>query len=195
VSRVTLCGSQAISGRMAYRRSWPHHWYSATAISRMEETLNWAAWLEPIDARVVWMVGHLRALALCAQRHRVAAEWLCCSEGSGAPGTHWWSHVCRGAAGVASDALKEELACGASIRTVLAWTGAGERTVKGWLAGANGPSGHHLEGLLRSSEAVYREVMLRTGRAPMASRQGLEALRGHVTAFVEALDATLGRQP
>jgi hypothetical protein len=125
----------------------------------------------------------------------VAAEWLCCSEGSGAPGTHWWSHVCRGAAGVASDALKEELACGASIRTVLAWTGAGERTVKGWLAGANGPSGHHLEGLLRSSEAVYREVMLRTGRAPMASRQGLEALRGHVTAFVEALDATLGRQP
>lgn len=93
------------------------------------------------------------------------------------------------------DALKEELACGASIKTVMAWTGAGERTVKGWLAGSNGPSGHHLEGLLRSSEAVYREVMLRTGRAPMASRQGLEALRGHVTAFVESLDATLGRQP
>ena len=136
-----------------------------------------------------------RALALCAQRHRVVAEWLCRSEGSGAPRTDWSSQICQGEAGIASDALKEELACGASIRTVMAWTGAGERTVKGWLAGSNGPSGHYLEGLLRSSEAVYWQVMLRTGRAPMASRQGLEALRGHVTAFVEALDATLGRQP
>jgi hypothetical protein len=28
---------------------------SATAISRMEATLDWAAWLEPIDSKIVWM--------------------------------------------------------------------------------------------------------------------------------------------
>ena len=38
-------------------------------------------------------------------------------------------------------ALKEELARGASIKTIMAWTGAGERTVKGWLAGPAGPVG------------------------------------------------------
>jgi uncharacterized protein DUF6362 len=28
---------------------------SAAAISRMESTLDWAAWLEPIDSKIVWM--------------------------------------------------------------------------------------------------------------------------------------------
>jgi hypothetical protein len=36
-------------------------------------------------------------------------------------------------------ALKEELARGASIKTIMSWTGAGERTVKEWLAGSNAP--------------------------------------------------------
>jgi hypothetical protein len=32
-----------------------------------------------------------------------------------------------------AEALKEELGRGPSIKTVMAWTGASERTVKGWL--------------------------------------------------------------
>src|SRR5262245_11153551 len=28
---------------------------SATAMSRMEATLDWAPWLEPIDSKIVWM--------------------------------------------------------------------------------------------------------------------------------------------
>ena len=28
---------------------------SAAAITRMEETLGWAVWLEPIDSKIVWM--------------------------------------------------------------------------------------------------------------------------------------------
>ena len=28
---------------------------SAAAISRMEQTLGWAAWLEPVDAKVAWL--------------------------------------------------------------------------------------------------------------------------------------------
>jgi hypothetical protein len=90
-----------------------------------------------------------------------------------------------------AEALKEELARGASIKTIMAWTGAGERTVKGWLAGSSGPSGEHLEGLLRSSEAVYERLMLRAGRRPIANRQSLEALRGQITGLADAIDAAL----
>lgn len=88
-------------------------------------------------------------------------------------------------------ALKEELARGASIKTVMAWTGAGERTVKGWLTGSNAPRGIHLDGLFRSSEAVYRLLMLRSGRRPVVDREGLEALRGRIVGLVEAIDAIL----
>jgi hypothetical protein len=77
-----------------------------------------------------------------------------------------------------ADALKVDLARGA-IKTIMAWTGAGQRTVKGWVSGSNGPSGQHLESLLRSSEPepVYVRVMLRAGRRLAANRQSLEALR------------------
>jgi hypothetical protein len=88
-------------------------------------------------------------------------------------------------------ALKEELARGASIKTVMAWTGAGERTVKGWLTGSNAPRGVHLEGLLRSSEAVYERMMVRTGRRPIANRQSLEALQGQLTSLIDAIGIVL----
>jgi len=55
-----------------------------------------------------------------------------------------------------SDALKEEVARGASIKTIMAWTGAGQRTVKEWLVGSNAPRAFQLECLFRSSEAVWR---------------------------------------
>ena len=90
-----------------------------------------------------------------------------------------------------ADALKEELARGASIKTVMAWTGAGERTVKGWLTGSNAPCGIHLDGLFRSSEAIYTLMVVRAGRRPIASRQGLEALRVQLTGLVGAVDAAL----
>src|SRR5436190_18405205 len=80
-----------------------------------------------------------------------------------------------------ADALKEELARGASIKTIMAWTGAGERTVKEWLAGSNAPRAFQLESLFRSSQAVYERVMLRTGRKPVVNRQRLEAIRGQLT--------------
>lgn len=88
-------------------------------------------------------------------------------------------------------ALKEELARGALIKTIMSWTGAGERTVKGWLAGSNAPQGIHLDGLFRSSEAVYRLMMLRAGRRPVVTRDGLEALRRQLAGLVGAIDAVL----
>jgi hypothetical protein len=91
-----------------------------------------------------------------------------------------------------ADALKEELARGASIKTIMAWTGAGERTVKEWLAGSNAPRAFQLESLFRSSEAVYERVMIRTGRKPVVNRHRLEAVRGQLTGLAEAIDAALG---
>lgn len=90
-----------------------------------------------------------------------------------------------------ADALKEELARGASIKTVMAWTGAGERTVKGWLTGSNAPRGVHLDGLFRSSEAIYRLMMVRAGRRLVTDRQSLEALRGQIIGLADAIDAAL----
>ena len=88
-------------------------------------------------------------------------------------------------------ALREELAAGASIKTIMAWTGASERTVKGWLAGSCGPSGLHFEGLVRSSEAIYRRLMIRTGRSPVVSRKSLEVLRQEIRGGAGAIEAAL----
>lgn len=73
----------------------------------------------------------------------------------------------------------------------MAWTGAGERAVKGWLAASNAPQVAHLEGRLRSSEVVYSPMMARAGRRPIAHREGLEALKGQLTELVGAIDAAL----
>lgn len=88
-------------------------------------------------------------------------------------------------------ALREELAAGASIKTIMAWTGASERTVKGWLAGSSGPSSLHFEGLVRSSEAIYRRLMIRTGRSPVVSRKSLEVLRQEIMEVAVAIEAAL----
>ena len=88
-------------------------------------------------------------------------------------------------------ALREELAAGASLKTIMAWTGASERTVKGWLAGSCGPSGLHFEGLVRSSEAIYRRLMIRTGRSPVVSRKSLEVLRQEIRGGAGAIEAAL----
>jgi len=68
-----------------------------------------------------------------------------------------------------ADALKEEMARGASIKTIMGWTGAGERTVKGWLAASYAPRAFQLECLFRSSEAVYERIAIRTGRVPIVN--------------------------
>ena len=88
-------------------------------------------------------------------------------------------------------ALKEELARGASIKAIMAWTGAGERTVKGWLTGSNVPRGIHLDGLFRASEAVYGLMMHRAGRRTVTTRESLELLRGRLAELAGAIDTTL----
>ena len=62
-------------------------------------------------------------------------------------------------------ALHEELgSTNRAIKMAMRWTGASERTVKYWLAGERGPSGHHLIALARHSDAVLFVVLALAGR-------------------------------
>lgn len=90
-----------------------------------------------------------------------------------------------------AEALKEELVRGASIKTIMAWTGAGERTVKEWLAGSNAPRAFQVECLMRSSDLIYERLMVRTGRKPVVNRESLKALKEQLTRLAEEIDAAL----
>ena len=60
---------------------------------------------------------------------------------------------------VTAEALKFELGgSNRTIKTVMKWTGASERTVKGWLSGSNGPRGEHFIALLSNSDALFECV-------------------------------------
>jgi hypothetical protein len=60
-----------------------------------------------------------------------------------------------------------------AVKSVMRWTGASERTVKYWLAGAGGPSGEHLIALARHSDTVLQMILRladhRRAKLPFAS--------------------------
>lgn len=90
-----------------------------------------------------------------------------------------------------ADVLQEELRRGASIKTIMNWTGASERTVKVWLAGSSGPSGEYLIALLGSSEAVFECVLAMAGRRPIVNRNSLENLKARMADLSEAIAVAL----
>lgn len=50
------------------------------------------------------------------------------------------------------------------MKTVAAWTGANEKTVKNWFSGTYGPSGAHLIALVRNSDEVLGTFLAMAGR-------------------------------
>ena len=44
-------------------------------------------------------------------------------------------------------------------KALMKWTGASERTVKGWLGGEHGPRGEHLILLMAKSDAIFAAVL------------------------------------
>lgn len=52
----------------------------------------------------------------------------------------------------------------AGAKTVAAWTGANEKTVKNWFSGIYGPSGQHLVALVRHSDVVLGAFLAMAGR-------------------------------
>jgi hypothetical protein len=64
-----------------------------------------------------------------------------------------------------ASALKRSLGDSrAGIKTVAAWTGANEKTVKNWFSGVYGPRGAHLIALARHSDEVLATFLAMAGR-------------------------------
>jgi len=96
-----------------------------------------------------------------------------------------------GYAATIAEALTTELrGSNRAIKTVMRWTGASERTVKGWLSGRSGPSGEHLIALLQNSDTLLERILRLAGRgSPIESRrlQALKNVMGEAVAIIEAL--------
>jgi hypothetical protein len=79
-----------------------------------------------------------------------------------------------------------------AVKIIRRWTGAGERTVKNWLAGISGPSGQHLVDLIRHSDDVLEVLLILAGRQPTVAAQKLVDVRNKLAETVEQIDALMG---
>ena len=92
-------------------------------------------------------------------------------------------------------ALRKELGDShQAVKTAMRWTGARERTVKNWLAGNNGPSGHHLVALVQQSDEVLATLLRLSGRPPSIGLDRLVAAHEALTDLIEALDVASERK-
>jgi len=79
-----------------------------------------------------------------------------------------------------------------ATKIVMGWTGAGERTVKNWLAGISGPSGQHLVNLIRHSDDVLEALLILAGRRQIVAVQKVVEMRNKLAETVEEFDQLMG---
>jgi hypothetical protein len=77
---------------------------------------------------------------------------------------------------------------GSGAKTIMRWTGASERAVKGWLGGRRGPSAEHLIALIAQSDAVLAVVMQLAGRHQTAPRGQIAEARQLIRDALALLD-------
>jgi hypothetical protein len=95
-------------------------------------------------------------------------------------------------AAAVANALQDELgATHQAVKTVMRWTGAGERSVKNWLAGVSGPSGQHLIELIRHSDPVLEVLLVASGRQRILAAIRLVSVRNKIAEMLADLDATI----
>ncbi len=75
-----------------------------------------------------------------------------------------------------------------SVKTVMAYTGAGERTVKNWFGGKNGPNGGNLVELVRNSDEVLKALLLMAGREDILAGKLLVDARDKLVEMLEIID-------
>ena len=75
-----------------------------------------------------------------------------------------------------------------SVKTVMAYTGAGERTVKNWFGGKNGPNGENLVELVRNSDEVLEALLLMAGREDILAGKLLVDARDKLVEMLEIID-------
>ena len=93
-------------------------------------------------------------------------------------------------------ALQQELGDShQATKTVMRWTGAGERTVKNWFAGTSGPRGEHLLALVRHSDAIFDTFLRLAGREPVLTAVTLVGARRILVEMRDDIDALLNRTP
>ena len=90
-------------------------------------------------------------------------------------------------------ALKSQLGTShRAVKIIMRWTGAGERTVKNWLAGVSGPNGQHLVDLIRNSDEVLDVLLLLAGRQQVAAAKKLVDVRNKLAETIQQVDELMG---
>ncbi len=92
-------------------------------------------------------------------------------------------------AAVIAETLRETFGgTGRSVKTVMAYTGAGERTVKNWFEGKNGPNGENLVELVRHSDEVLEALLLMAGREDILAGKLLVDARDKLVEMLEIIN-------
>ncbi len=90
---------------------------------------------------------------------------------------------------VIAETLREAFGrTGRSVKTVMAYTGAGERAVKNWFEGKNGPNGENLVMLVRHSDEVLEALLLMAGREDILTGKFLVDARDRLAEMLEIID-------
>ena len=76
---------------------------------------------------------------------------------------------------------------GRAIKTVMAYTGAGERTVKNWFEASNAPNGENLVELARHSDEIMEAFLLMAGRDDILAAKKLANARDKLVEILEIL--------
>ena len=76
----------------------------------------------------------------------------------------------------------------ASVKMVMAYTGARDRTVKNWFEGKNAPNGENLIKLLRYSDEVLVAVLFMAGREDILAAKLLVDARDKLVEMLEIVD-------
>jgi hypothetical protein len=97
---------------------------------------------------------------------------------------------------VIAETLREAFGrSGRSIKTVMAYTGAGERTVKNWFGGKNGPNGENLVELVRHSDEVLEALLSMAGREDILAGKLLVDARDKLVEMLEIIDQLQAKNP
>jgi hypothetical protein len=83
----------------------------------------------------------------------------------------------------------------AGVKSVAAWTGANEKTVKNWFSGTYGPSGAHLIALSRYSDEVLGIFLAMAGHEDLMVAIKLAAAEDAISDLLDAVRQLGGDNP
>ena len=101
--------------------------------------------------------------------------------------TGWTDEESDFAAAIAAALTRSLGPTRAGAKTVSAWTGANEKTVKNWFSGRYGPSGQHLVALARHSDEVLGTFLAMAGREDLMVATKLVAAEQAITELLIAV--------